>query len=77
MLYGFIKNMPKAQAMSVTIGGTIGLSYVCWAYYRYTGPDFGGALPGEPRTTSAEWQAASVEYSKVQKANPIRHFKQQ
>lgn len=37
MLYGLIKNMPKAQAMSVTIGGTIGLSYVVWAFYRYTG----------------------------------------
>lgn len=37
MLYGFIKNMPKAQAMSVTIGGTIATSYMVWAYYRYTG----------------------------------------
>jgi hypothetical protein len=39
------------------------------------GKDFGGALPGEPKTTSAEWAAASVEYGKVQKANPIRHFR--
>lgn len=40
------------------------------------GPDLGGAAPGEPKTTSAEWAAASVEYNKVQKANPIRHFKE-
>ena len=40
-----------------------------------TGPELGGAVPGSPKTTSAEWQAASVEYGKAQKANPIRHFK--
>ncbi|RLN47194.1 hypothetical protein BBJ28_00004137 [Nothophytophthora sp. Chile5] len=40
-----------------------------------TGPDLGGDVPGSPRTTSPEWQAASVEYAKAQKANPIRHFK--
>ncbi|RLN50646.1 hypothetical protein BBJ28_00003965 [Nothophytophthora sp. Chile5] len=40
-----------------------------------TGPDLGGDVPGSPKTTSPEWQAASVEYAKAQKANPIRHFK--
>lgn len=39
------------------------------------GPDNGGAAPGEPKTTSAEWAAATVEYGKAQKANPITHFK--
>jgi hypothetical protein len=39
------------------------------------GPDLGGDVPGSPKTTSPEWQAASVEYAKAQKANPIRHFK--
>ncbi|KAI9914742.1 hypothetical protein PsorP6_007418 [Peronosclerospora sorghi] len=38
-------------------------------------PDLGGELPGSPKTTSAEWRAASVEYGKAQKGNPIRHFK--
>lgn len=37
VLYGFIKNMPKAQAMTVTIGGAIALSYTCFAFLRYTG----------------------------------------
>lgn len=37
MLYGFIKNMPKSQAMTVTLGGALGLSYATWAFYRYTG----------------------------------------
>ncbi|GAB9475099.1 hypothetical protein Gpo141_00012204 [Globisporangium polare] len=76
VLYGLIKNMPKAQAMTVTLGGAIALSYTCFAFLRYTGPDLGGSAPGAPKTTSAEWAAASVEYNKVQKANPIRHFKE-
>ncbi|TMW61101.1 hypothetical protein Poli38472_013564 [Pythium oligandrum] len=75
MLHGLIKNLPKNQAIVGTITGVFGVSYALFAFQRYTGKDNGGAAPGEPHTTSAEWQAASVEYAKVQKANPITHFR--
>lgn len=50
VLYGLIKNMPKAQAMTVTLGGAIALSYTCFAFLRYTGAyqarfDPAGATP--------------------------------
>ncbi|TMW67313.1 hypothetical protein Poli38472_012429 [Pythium oligandrum] len=76
MLFAAVKNLPKTQAIVGTISGVFALSYVCWAADRYSGKDYGGAAPGEPHTTSAEWQAASVEYAKAQKANPIRHFRE-
>ncbi|DBA05080.1 TPA: hypothetical protein N0F65_000768 [Lagenidium giganteum] len=75
MLYGLIKNLPKSQAMAVGLGGSFALSYVCFAVARYTGPDLGGDVPGSPKTMSAEWQAATVEYNRAQNANPIRHFR--
>uniref|UniRef100_K3X335 Uncharacterized protein n=1 Tax=Globisporangium ultimum (strain ATCC 200006 / CBS 805.95 / DAOM BR144) TaxID=431595 RepID=K3X335_GLOUD len=76
VLYGMTKNLPKGQAIGATIAGVLTLSYATFAFFRYTGPDLGGNVPGSPKTMSPEWEAASVEYARVQKANPIRHFKQ-
>ncbi|TDH71782.1 hypothetical protein CCR75_006684 [Bremia lactucae] len=61
--------------MAITIPTIIGVSYATFAFLRYTGPDLGGSVAGQPKTTSLAWQEASVEYAKAQKANPIRHFK--
>ncbi|GLD98994.1 hypothetical protein PINS_up007712 [Pythium insidiosum] len=75
MIHQTIMNMPKKQAFVTVFGGVMAVSYLTFAQQRYSGKDNGGAAPGEPKTTSAEWQAASVEFGKVQKANPIRHFR--
>ncbi|ETI51864.1 hypothetical protein F441_04873 [Phytophthora nicotianae CJ01A1] len=75
MFYQLSQNASKGKTMAVIIPTLIGAAYGTFAFFRYTGPDLGGAVRGEPKTTSAEWQAASVEYGKAQKANPIRHFK--
>uniref|UniRef100_A0AAV1VHA8 Uncharacterized protein n=1 Tax=Peronospora matthiolae TaxID=2874970 RepID=A0AAV1VHA8_9STRA len=75
MFYQLSQKLSKGSMMAITIPTIIAASYSAFAFFRYTGPDLGGALPGSPKTTSAEWQAASVEYGKAQKANPIRHFK--
>lgn len=37
VLYGLVKNMPKSQAIGVTISGAIALSYGLFAFQRYTG----------------------------------------
>ncbi|RLN47587.1 hypothetical protein BBJ29_007482 [Phytophthora kernoviae] len=75
MFYTLTQKMAKGPAMAITITSVFATSYATFAFFRYSGPDNGGALPGEPKTTSPEWAAASVEYGKAQKANPIRHFK--
>ncbi|KAH7461936.1 uncharacterized protein KRP23_13801 [Phytophthora ramorum] len=75
MFYQISQKMSKGATMAITIPTLLGASYSTFAFFRYTGPDLGGDVPGSPKTTSAEWQAASVEYGKAQKANPIRHFK--
>ncbi|KAG2775891.1 hypothetical protein JG687_00001150 [Phytophthora cactorum] len=75
MFYAISQKFSRGTTMAITIPTLIGAAYGTFAFFRYTGPDLGGAVAGEPKTTSAEWQAASVEYGKAQKANPIRHFK--
>ncbi|EEY70155.1 uncharacterized protein PITG_19063 [Phytophthora infestans T30-4] len=75
MFFSLSQKLSKGNTMAITIPTIIGVAYGTFAFFRYTGPDLGGAVAGEPKTTSAEWQAASVEYGKAQKANPIRHFK--
>ncbi|CAH0491938.1 hypothetical protein KXD40_007958 [Peronospora effusa] len=75
MFYQLSQKFSKGSTIAIIIPTIIAVSYSTFAFFRYTGPDLGGNLPGSPKTTSAEWQAASVEYGKAQKANPIRHFK--
>ncbi|KAL3662825.1 hypothetical protein V7S43_012226 [Phytophthora oleae] len=75
MFYSLSQKLSKGSSMAITISTILGVSYGTFAFFRYTGPDLGGDVPGSPKTTSPEWQAASVEYGKAQKANPIRHFK--
>ncbi|CAH0474263.1 unnamed protein product [Peronospora belbahrii] len=75
MFYQLSQKFSKGSTIAITIPTIIAVSYATFAFFRYTGPDLGGNVRGSPKTTSAEWQAASVEYGKAQKANPIRHFK--
>ncbi|KAL7694234.1 putative cytochrome c oxidase subunit IV superfamily [Plasmopara halstedii] len=75
MFYTLSQKLSKGSTMAITIPTIIGMSYATFAFFRYTGPDNGGSVRGTPKTTSAEWQAASIEYGKAQKANPIRHFR--
>ncbi|KAE8913536.1 hypothetical protein PF005_g22481 [Phytophthora fragariae] len=75
MFYQLSQKLSKGPMMAVGISSILGAAYTTFAFFRYTGPDLGGDVLGSPKTTSPEWQAASVEYAKAQKANPIRHFK--
>ncbi|ETV95631.1 hypothetical protein H310_11058 [Aphanomyces invadans] len=75
VLFEYLTKIPPAQAIGVSIVGALGLTTLTWGTFRYTGEDFGGALPGEPRTTSAEWQAATRDYIIAQKMNPISSYR--
>ncbi|OQR95538.1 hypothetical protein THRCLA_07781 [Thraustotheca clavata] len=76
MLYELLTKLPKSQAIGVSIVGCLSASYVLFASLRYSGEDFGGAAPGEPRTTSKEWQEATVAFRKHQNMDPISSFRQ-
>ncbi|KAF0694969.1 Aste57867_14192 [Aphanomyces stellatus] len=74
MIFEYLTKVPKGQAIGVSIAASFGLSALIWGGLRYSGPDFGGAAPGEPKTTSAEWQAATRDYIIAQNMDPIsRH----
>jgi hypothetical protein len=37
VLYGIVKKLPKSQAMALGVGGGIAISYLSFAFNRYTG----------------------------------------
>ncbi|EQC31711.1 hypothetical protein SDRG_10504 [Saprolegnia diclina VS20] len=76
MLYELLTKLPKTQAIGVSIAGCFACSYAVFGSLRYSGEDFGGAAPGEPKTTSAEWKEATKAYAAHQKMEPITHFRQ-
>lgn len=75
MLLSFLEKLPRAQALALSATAGVGVSYAVLLVNRYSGEDFGGRYPGEPKTTGAEWQEATKAYRKAQNQNPIKHFK--
>ncbi|CAK4068179.1 unnamed protein product [Aphanomyces euteiches] len=75
VVYEFLTKLPASQAIGVSLAAGTAASFVLWGGLRYSGPDYGGAAPGEPKTTSAEWQAATRDYMAAQKMNPISGFR--
>ncbi|KAF0756455.1 hypothetical protein AaE_004625 [Aphanomyces astaci] len=75
VLFEYLTKISPAQAIGQSVVGAFALSGLVWGGFRYTGEDFGGALPGEPKTTSAEWQAATRDYIIAQKMNPISSYR--
>jgi hypothetical protein len=62
-----------AKASAVGVVAASGIAFVCSAYIRSMGDDLGGDSPGQPRSCTAQWAAATKEYLKYQGCNPIRN----